>query len=59
MQNRPVLSAGRRTRKRCIGYSGILLVTATDCASSLGSGKLFGISVLPLATEGGWYTPMA
>ena len=22
-----------------------------------GSGKLFGITILPLASEGGWYTP--
>ena len=24
----------------------------------IGSGSLFGIGILPLVTEGGWYTPM-
>ena len=37
-----------------LGYSAILLVLAV-IRELLGSGKLFGYEVLPLATEGGWY----
>ena len=39
-----------------IGYSMILLITAT-IRELLGAGSLFGVQVLPLATEGGWYVP--
>ena len=39
-----------------LGYSFVLLVIAT-VRELLGSGKLFGIEILPLVTEGGWYTP--
>lgn len=39
-----------------LGYSFVLLVIAT-VRELLGSGKLFGVEILPLATEGGWYTP--
>ena len=39
-----------------LGYSVILLVVAA-CRELLGSGKLYGMTVLPLNTEGGWYTP--
>jgi Na+-transporting NADH:ubiquinone oxidoreductase subunit D len=39
-----------------MGYSVILLGTAFF--RELGSsGKLFGIEILPLVTEGGWYSP--
>jgi Na+-transporting NADH:ubiquinone oxidoreductase subunit D len=38
-----------------LGYS-LILVIVGFCRELLGSGKLFGISVLPLTTEGGWYT---
>ena len=37
-----------------LGYSVILLVLAF-IRELFGSGKLFGIEILPLATEGGWY----
>lgn len=39
-----------------IGYSMILLVVGFF-RELLGSGKLYGISVLQLRTEGGWYNP--
>lgn len=39
-----------------LGYSVVLLFVAFF-RELLGSGKLFGISILPLVTEGGWYTP--
>lgn len=39
-----------------LGYSTILLVVAFF-RELLGSGKLYGFSVLPLNTEGGWYVP--
>jgi len=38
------------------GYSVILIGTAF-LRELFGSGKLFGMSVLPLQTEGGWYNP--
>jgi Na+-transporting NADH:ubiquinone oxidoreductase subunit D len=37
-----------------LGYSLILLLVAF-VRELLGSGKLYGVTVLPLATEGGWY----
>ena len=37
-----------------LGYSVILLILAF-VRELFGSGKLFGIEILPLATEGGWY----
>lgn len=37
-----------------LGYSAILLVIGF-IRELFGSGKLFGIEVLPLATDGGWY----
>lgn len=39
-----------------IGYS-IVLIFVGFFRELLGAGKLFGIEVLPLITEGGWYTP--
>jgi len=39
-----------------IGYSLILLGTAL-CRELIGSGKVFGMVVLPSVNEGGWYTP--
>jgi len=39
-----------------LGYSAILL-TVGFFRELLGSGKLLGLPVLPLKTEGGWYTP--
>ena len=38
------------------GYSFILIITGF-LRELLGSGKLFGHTILPLVTEGGWYTP--
>ena len=37
-----------------LGYSFVLLVLAT-VRELFGTGKLFGIEILPLVTEGGWY----
>ena len=39
-----------------LGYSFVLLVVGFF-RELLGSGKLYGISILPLITEGGWYNP--
>lgn len=39
-----------------LGYSLILIVVAFF-RELLGGGKLFGIQLLPLVTEGGWYNP--
>ena len=37
-----------------LGYSFVLLVVAV-VRELFGTGKLFGIEILPLVTEGGWY----
>jgi Na+-transporting NADH:ubiquinone oxidoreductase subunit D len=37
-----------------LGYSAILLVVAFF-RELFGSGKLFGVEIMPLVTEGGWY----
>jgi Na+-transporting NADH:ubiquinone oxidoreductase subunit D len=39
-----------------LGYALVLLVVAF-MRELFGSGKLFGIEILPLASEGGWYVP--
>jgi len=39
-----------------LGYAFVLIFVGFF-RELLGSGKLFGISVLPLVTDGGWYTP--
>jgi len=39
-----------------LGYS-VMLVCVAVCRELLGAGKLFGVAILPLATEGGWYVP--
>ena len=39
-----------------LGYSLILIVVGFFC-ELLGSGKLLGYTVLPVATDGGWYVP--
>lgn len=39
-----------------LGYSLILLIVAVT-RELLGSGSLFGMSVLPLTKDGGWYVP--
>ena len=40
-----------------LGYS-IVLLTVAFVRELFGSGSLFGLQILPLATEGGWYTPV-
>ncbi len=40
-----------------LGYSMILIVVAV-IRELFGSGSLLGVQILPLVTEGGWYTPM-
>ena len=39
-----------------LGYSAMLLTVGT-VRELFGSGTLFGITILPLATNGGWYVP--
>ncbi|MDE0886881.1 MAG: NADH:ubiquinone reductase (Na(+)-transporting) subunit D [Myxococcota bacterium] len=39
-----------------IGYGAVLMAVAF-MRELFGSGKLFGITILPLTTEGGWYQP--
>jgi len=39
-----------------LGYAVVLLLTAF-LRELLGSGKLFGVGVLPLVKDGGWYQP--
>ena len=39
-----------------LGY-GIILMATAFLRELLGSGSVFGVPVLPLATEGGWYNP--
>jgi Na+-transporting NADH:ubiquinone oxidoreductase subunit D len=39
-----------------LGYSVVLMLVAT-LREFFGSGSLFGYQILPLVTEGGWYTP--
>jgi len=55
MQNGPAASA-MDALGNALGYSWILLVVAFF-RELFGSGKLFGQTVLPLTTEGGWYEP--
>ncbi len=53
MQNGPFLSLLDGIGNG-LGYSVVLLLTG-GIRELFGSGKLLGIEVLPLATEGGWY----
>ena len=39
-----------------LGYS-LILITVATVRELLGSGSLLGVSILPLAAEGGWYYP--
>ncbi len=55
MQNPPVLSIVDALGNG-LGYSLILLMTAA-IREVFGSGKFYGIPVLPIVSEGGWYTP--
>lgn len=40
-----------------LGYS-VVLLTVGFFRELFGSGSLFGFQILPLVTEGGWYTPI-
>lgn len=40
-----------------LGYS-VVLLTVAFFRELFGSGSLFGMQILPLITEGGWYTPV-
>ena len=40
-----------------LGYSVVLMLVAT-IREFFGSGSLFGYEILPLVTNGGWYSPM-
>lgn len=55
MQNGPILSL-LDGLGNAMGYNIILLATAFF-RELLSTGKLFGMEVLPLYTEGGWYNP--
>jgi len=55
MQNGPLLSLADGIGNG-LGYSIFLLATAF-CRELLGSGSLFGYTLLSPVTEGGWYTP--
>lgn len=39
-----------------LGY-GFVLITVAFFRELLGSGKLFGVEILPLVSDGGWYQP--
>ncbi len=55
MQNPPVMSIVDGIGNG-LGYALILVMTAA-IREVFGSGSFFGIPVLPLASEGGWYIP--
>ncbi len=55
MQNPPVVSIVDGIGNG-LGYALILVMTAA-IREVFGSGSFFGIPVLPLASEGGWYIP--
>ena len=55
MQNPPVISIVDGLGNG-LGYALILILTAF-LRELFGSGSLFGIPVLPVVSEGGWYTP--
>ena len=55
MKNKPVASFMDGIGNG-LGYSFILMSVAVVRAL-FGSGKLFGIEILPLVTDGGWYIP--
>lgn len=55
MQN-PPLASFFDGLGNALGYSAVLLIVAFG-RELFGSGRLFGVQVLPLVTEGGWYEP--
>ena len=56
MQNPPGLSSIDGVGNG-LGYSVVLMLVAT-LREFFGSGSLFGIEIMPLVTNGGWYNPM-
>jgi Na+-transporting NADH:ubiquinone oxidoreductase subunit D len=57
MQNPPIQSIVDGIGN-ALGYSLILMITAF-LREFFGSGSVFGITLMPLVTEGGWYNPNA
>ena len=55
MQNKPFLSLIDGFGNG-LGY-GLVLMAVAFVRELFGSGKLFGFSIMPLTTEGGWYEP--
>jgi Na+-transporting NADH:ubiquinone oxidoreductase subunit D len=55
MQNKPSLSFIDGIGNG-LGYSMVLMIVAF-ARELLGSGKVFGFTILPLTNEGGWYEP--
>ncbi len=55
MQNPPILSFIDGLGNG-LGYA-IILVATAFIRELLGNGSLFGVNMLPLVNEGGWYTP--
>ena len=55
MQNSPKLSFIDGVGNG-LGYSVVLMVVAFF-RELLGTGKVFGVTIMPLTTEGGWYVP--
>ncbi|MAI25766.1 MAG: NADH:ubiquinone reductase (Na(+)-transporting) subunit D [Myxococcota bacterium] len=55
MQNKPSLSLIDGLGNG-LGY-GLVLMVVAFVRELFGSGKIFGFSVMPLTTEGGWYEP--
>ena len=55
MQNPPITSFWDGVGNG-LGYSVILLIVGFF-RELLGAGSLFGVKILPLVTDGGWYTP--
>ena len=55
MQNGPIASIMDGIGNG-IGYS-LVLIFVAFFRELLGAGKLFGVEILPLVTEGGWYNP--
>jgi Na+-transporting NADH:ubiquinone oxidoreductase subunit D len=55
MQNSPKLSLADGLGNG-LGY-GLVLITVAFLRELFGSGKVFGLSVLKLTSEGGWYEP--
>ena len=56
MQNPPIVSFIDGLGNG-LGYSIVLMLVAT-IREFFGSGSLFGLEIMPLVTNGGWYSPM-